>query len=378
MLLRGKRRRWLIAAVLSGLALAALFPFTRLVTTIRLLAVVRRVAAGEIGRSPAVKEDTIIRRLGASKRVGIVYRPADSNPRSAVILVHGVSELGCYHPRLVSLSRALAGAGYMVLTPDITLFREFRIYPPPLDEISFWLKEVHNVDGGRELRRVGLAGISFSGTLSLIAASQPQNRDAAAYVVGIGSFDDLIRCSAGWFAAGPVTVGEGYCPTRFYAKWIMMLAAVDMLEAIEDREFIQVVLRNLLLQKEVPSNPGSMTEEGRRWCRLALMREDQEDPALARRIERHVSAVLYPGLATQRPAAEIRCPVFLAHGAYDDLVPPEESRRLREKIVQARSYLVISPFLTHTHPREKSLNWRQQVGAALDLFGFFYALSGAM
>jgi pimeloyl-ACP methyl ester carboxylesterase len=378
LLLHGKRRRWLITAVLSGLALAALFPFGRLVATVRLLAVIRHVAAGEIGRSPAVKEDTIIRRLGALKRVGITYRPADANPTSAVILVHGVSELGCYHPRLVSLSRALAGAGFLVLTPDITLFREFRIYPPPLDEISFWLNEVHNVDGGRELRRVGLAGISFSGTLSLIAASQPQNRDATAYVVGIGSFDDLIRCSAGWFAAGPITVGEGYHPTRFYARWIMMLAAVDMLEAGEDREFIQVVLRNLLLQKEVPSIPGRVTEEGRRWCRLALMREDQEDPTLARRIEQHVSALLYPGLATQQPAAEIRCPVFLAHGAYDDLVPPEESRRLREKIVQARSYLVISPFLTHTHPMEKSLDWRQQAGAALDLFGFFYALSGAM
>jgi pimeloyl-ACP methyl ester carboxylesterase len=374
----GKRRKWLITAVLSGLALAAFFPFGRLIATARLLAVVRRVAAGEIGRSPAVKEDTIIRRLGGSKRVGITYRPANSNPTSAVILVHGVSELGCYHPRLVSLSRALAGAGYMVLTPDITLFREFRIYPPPLDEISFWLKEVHNVDGGGELRRVGLAGISFSGTLCLIAASQPQNRDAAAYVVGIGSFDDLIRCSAGWFAAGPITVGEGYYPTRFYAKWIMMLAAVDMLEASDDREFIQVVLRNLLLQKEVPSIPGSVTEEGRRWCRLALMRENQENPALAHRIEQHVSAVLYPGLATQQPAAEIRCPVFLAHGAYDDLVPPEESRKLRKKIVRARSYLVISPFLTHTHPMEKSLDWWQQAGAALDLFGFFYALSGAM
>ena len=163
MSLSGKRRRWLIVAVLSGLALAAFFPFGRFVATVRLLTVVRLVAAGEIGRSPAVKEATIIRRLGASERVGITYRPAHANPVSGIILVHGISEHGCYHPRLVSLSRALAGAGYMVLTPDIALFREFRINPPPLDEISFWLKEVHKVDGGSELRRVGLEGSRFRG-----------------------------------------------------------------------------------------------------------------------------------------------------------------------------------------------------------------------
>jgi pimeloyl-ACP methyl ester carboxylesterase len=377
-LLRGKRRRWLIAAVLSGSALAAVLSLGRLVTTVRLLGVVRRVAAGEIGSGPAVKEETIIRHPGGAERIAIAYRPANANPASAVILVHGISELGCYHPRLVSLARALAEAGYMVLTPDIAMFRDFRIHPPPLDEISYWLKEARNTDGGRQLRRVGLAGISFSGTLCLIAASRQQNRDTVAYVVGIGSFDDLIRCSTGWFAAGPVTVGDGYYPTRFYAKWIMMLAAIDMLESNEDREYIQAVLRSLLLQKAVPAIPGSLTVEGRRWHRLALMREDQEDPALAHRMEQHIAGILYPGLATRQPAAEIRCPVFLAHGAYDDLIPPEESLQLREKILHAKSYLVISPFLTHTHPMEEPLHWRQKAGAALDLLSFFHALCGVM
>ena len=377
MSLRIRKRGWLIAAALSVSAMAVFLPYGRILATGRLLGAVRRVAAGEIGSKPAVEEEAIIRYPGGVRRVGIAYRPAKANPASGIILVHGVSELGCYHPRLVSLSRALAGAGYLVLTPEIAMFRDFRILPPPLDEISYWLKEVRNTNGGRQLRRVGLAGISFSGTLCLIAASRQENRDAVAYVVGIGSFDDLIRCSTGWFAAGPLTVSEGYYPTRFYAKWIMMLAAVDMLESKEDREYIRAVLHSLLLQKAVPAIPGNLTGEGRRWHRLALMREDQEDPELARRLEKHSAAILYPGLATRQPAAEIRCPVFLAHGAYDDLIPPEESLRLREKIVHAESHLVISPFLTHTHPMEKSLDWRQKAGAAVDLLGFFYALSGA-
>jgi pimeloyl-ACP methyl ester carboxylesterase len=109
-----------------------------------------------------------------------------------------------------------------------------------------------------------------------------------------------------------------------------------------------------------------------------MMPEDQEDPELARQITNHVAAILYPALATETPAAEIRCPVFLAHGSYDDLIPPEESVFLRAKILQARSYLLVSPFLTHTHPWGKPLGWAAKARASLGLFAFLYHLAGAV
>jgi pimeloyl-ACP methyl ester carboxylesterase len=373
-----KKRNWLIFAALCLSATAAYEPLTRLITTARLLRAVRQVASGEIGKDAAVLEEKIVRRMGATDQEALVYRPSGSAPAGAVVLVAGVSELGCYHPRLLSLSRALARAGFLVLCPDIKMFRDFRIYPPPLDEISLWLKEVRSVKGGQRLRHVGLAGISFSGTLSLIAAARPQNRDLAAYVLGIGSFDDLTHCSDFWFGAGPVTVGPGYYPTRFYAKWVIMLAALDLLPAAGDREYLGTVLRSLLVQKGVPPPPESLTDQGRRWHRLALMREDETDMDLSRQIEQHVASYFYPALSTAQPAAEIHCPVFLAHGAYDDLIPAEESRRLQEKIVQAKSYLLISPFLTHTHPWQKPLGWWTKAGAFLDLLGFFYRLTGVL
>jgi acetyl esterase/lipase len=256
--LGGKKQTWLLLA-LCAIAVVSYVPVTRLITAARLITVLRRVASADSRSNPAIHVERIIRRVGDSEREGIVYRPSLSSPDSAVVLVAGVSELGCDHPNLVALSRALAGAGFLVLTPDIKMLREFRIFPPPLDEISFWLHEVRKVEGGQKLRRVGLAGISFSGTLALITAAQPRNRDSVAYVLGIGCFDDLIRCSRFWFDAGPVTVGPGYYPNRFYAKWIIMLAAVDLLPAEEDRQFLQVVLRNLLQQKGVPSPPDTLS-----------------------------------------------------------------------------------------------------------------------
>ncbi len=358
--------------------LAGLSSLPRLFTTVRLLTVVRRVAGGEIGKDPAIHEETVTRRVGQSALEAIVYRPADASPAGAVVIIPGVSEFGCRHPRLVSLSRALAGTGLLVLTPDIRMLREFRIYPPPLEEISFWLHEVRGLEGARQLRRVGLAGISFSGTLSLIAAAQPQNRDLADYVLAIGPFDDLKRCSDFWFGAGPVTVGPGYYPTRSYAKWIIMLAAVDLLPSAGDRQALRQVLLDLLQQKSPrpPENP--LSAEGARWQRLALMPENQADPELTERILGRVESLLYPALSTREPAAAIRCPVFLAHGAYDDLIPPEESRSLRKKITHAKSYLLISPFLTHTHPWQQPLSWWRKTTATIELFVFFYRIAAAL
>jgi pimeloyl-ACP methyl ester carboxylesterase len=369
------RRKWLLGLMLGTLALVAYTPVTRLIKTIRLLTILQRIASGDSVTDASLRIDRISRKLGSTIREAIIYRPQSSSPSSAVILIPGVSELGCDHPRLVSLSRALAAHGFLVLTPDIKMLRKFLIYPPPLDDISFWLREVRNLEGGPRLRRVGLAGISFSATLAFIAAAQPQNRDLADYLLGVGPFDDITRCSHFWFDAGQVTVGPGCYPTRYYARWIIMIAALDLLPSADDRRFLDTVLRNLLLQKQLPPHPDSISPQGKRWYELAVMREDQEDPELSRQIETRVATMLHPALATARPAAEIRCPVFLAHGAYDDLIPYEESLRLKEKITQARSYVLVSPFLTHTHPLEKPLGWRVRFRAGFDVLLFFYHIT---
>ncbi len=345
---------------------------------LRLMTVVERVASGDIEKSPAIAESVVVRRIGASEVDALTYCPAGSNPSDGVLLIPGVSELGCRHPRLVSLSRALAKSGFFVVTPDIKILREFKIYPPPLDEISYWIRETRKLSGGLRLRRLGLAGISFSGTLALISAGQPQNRDLVAFVLGIGCFDELSRCCRFWFGAGPVTMGPGYYPTRYYARWIIMLAAVDLLIDPAERQFQEMLLTDLLLQKNPPSPPDSISTESLRWYRLATMREDQSDPQLAEQIERHVADNLLPLLATDVPAREIRCPVFLAHGAYDDLIPPEESKILRGKIREAKSYLLITPFVTHTHPSERRLGWAGETKAILSLFTFFYHLAGVL
>ncbi len=367
------KRRSYIAVILIVAALAAYAPLRNLGFAVQMMLALRSLASGSTGQDLPVAMEKVRRQRGSDSDEALVYYPARRLPERALVLVPGISELGCYHPRLMALSRSLADKGFLVLTPDIRMFRQFRMSPEALDEIQFWFDSVGSLREGAKVRQVGLAGISFSGTLALIAAARPGMRDRVAWVLAIGAYADPLRCSREWFAAGPVTVGPGYYPTRFYARWIIMIAALDLLPDGQERAFLRTVLGDLLLQRPILP-PPQLTPEAARFYRLAVMREDQEDPDLARRIEAYMVPRLYGQITPDRAATEVRCPVFLVHGAQDDLISPEESRRLGRQI-RAKSTLLISPFLTHTHPNERSMTLSERARAVLDLLYFFYGFA---
>lgn len=370
-----KTRKWTIAILFLALAAVGYIPIATMVFAARMAWILRSLASGATGDDLPVQLTKVQRHMGDRPVEALVYRPKGSSPTRALVFIAGISELGCYHPRLMALCRFLADKGFLVVTPDITMFREFEISAEPIDQIVFWLQQVRTLEGSRRVERIGLAGISFSATLSLIAAARPEIRDEVSFFLGIGPYCDLFRCFQGWFASGPVTVGEGYYPTRFYAKWIIMNLALDMLPSPEDRHFLHEILLDLLLQQKVPPADPGLTPEGLRWYRLAVMREDQSDDELVQKIAVHLSPIFFHQLDPAQAAAAIRFPVFLVHGAYDDLIPPEESREMQKKITRAPCHLLTTPFLTHTHPLEKPFTWRQKTLAVGDSIAFFYSFA---
>ena len=373
MISRSGRLKWVLAAVLLLAAAWLWDPVKDLAYSVRLALVLQRQASGATGEGLAVREIKVRRPWGSENREALVYYPRGSSPRKAVIIVAGLSELGCYHPSLVAFSRQLAHTGVYVITPDIREFRAFRISAEPMEEVVFWFNQIGALEGSRRVEKTGLAGISFSATLVLIAAARSDLRDRVSFVLGIGPYCDLSRCAGEWFAAGPGTAADGRYPTRFYAKWIIMLAALEMVPHPGDRRSLHSVLEALLLQREIPSPEPGLTDEGKRWYRLATMRGDRSDDELVRRIEERLAAKLYHELDPVKSLPDLRCPAFFLHGAYDDLIPPRESLDLHQRI--PRSFVLISPFLTHTHPSDRKLPLRRRVTAGLEALMFCYRLA---
>ncbi len=366
-----RKRKWIAIVVLAP-AIVACLPLPNLLLAARMAWALRSLASGSTGEQLPVGLTKVRRHMGNRSLEALVYNPKDAAPTRALVFVAGISELGCYHPRLMALCRYLANEGFLVLTPDVPEFRRFEVSAEPVDQIVFWFRQLKALEGTDRLKHVGLAGISFSATLSLIAAAKPEIRNQVDFLLGIGSYWDLRRCAEGWFASGPVTVGEDYYPTRFYAKWIIMNAALGMLPEARDREFLHQVLLDLLLQKKVPPADPGLTPAGLRWYKLALLRENQSDDELSTQIREYLEPIIFRQLDPEQAAAEIRCPVFLVHGAYDDLIPPEESREMQAHITGPSCYLLTSPFLTHTHPLDRSHTWGQRASSAVESLAFFY------
>jgi pimeloyl-ACP methyl ester carboxylesterase len=371
-----KFRKWGIAAGVLIIGALLVNPISHLAFSVRLALSLQKMASGATEQNLAIREATIHRQMGAQNYDALLYYPEKSRATKAIILVAGLSELGCRHPRLIAFSRLLANKGLLVITPDIREFRDFQITAEPIHQILFWYSQVPSLEGGEKIQSTGLAGISFSGTLALMAAARPEIRDSVGFVACIGPYSSLIRCTRGWFAAGPVTVRGNYYPTRFYARWLVMSAALNMLPSQSDRRILHKVLDDLLLQKDTPPADPDLTPAGTRWHALATMREDQSDPELSKQIETYLVSSIYPQLDPESSLGNLLCPVFLLHGAYDDLIAPDESIELHQRI--PNSYLLISPFLTHTHPVDAPLSRKQKVKSALETILFCYRFSRAL
>jgi pimeloyl-ACP methyl ester carboxylesterase len=359
------------------LALCALLlgPVHDLVFAVRFALSLQKLASGKLSQQNGIRETKVRRQFEGRDHEALVYCPEKSPAKKAVVLVAGLSEQGCYHPRLMAIARLLAGEGFLVLTPDIREFRDLLITAEPVRQILFWHREVPKLEGGEKVKKTGLAGISFSGTLALMAAAEQEARDSVAFVAGIGPYSDLTRCTRDWFAADPSAVPKGYYPTRFYAKWLVMRMALGMVDSEKDRVFLHDVLTRLLLQKEIPIPDPDLTVEGARWYALAVMEENQTDAGLAAEIEQYLVSTLYAQLDPGAALTRLKCPAFFIHGAYDDLIPSRESEELHRRI--SHSYLLVSPFLTHTHPTDKPLSAVQKAKAALDTLVFCYHFSRA-
>ncbi len=374
-----KRRMWAISAIVLVLVAAAAYsPVANLTMAVQMALAVRSLASGGTGEELPVRQGKITRRFENRDLLALVYRPERILPKRALVFVAGISELGCYHPRLVALSRYLANRGFLVITPDIPAFRRFEVSAEPIDQIEFWFEQVRTMEGAEGVEHIGLAGISFSASLSMIAAARPAIRNDVAFLLGIGAYYDLHRCLEGWFGRGPITVPEGYYPTRFYAKWIIMKAALGMLASEYDRKFLDEVLVDLLLQKPVPAADPQISSDAKIWYELATMRENQSNDELEGKIEGYLTPILLRQIDPAPATAEVRCPVFLFHGAYDDLIPPEESVALKRHIRQAACHLLITPFLTHTHPLQKTLSLREKTSAVADSLAFFYSFANVV
>jgi len=283
----------------------------------------------ELGRRPVTEE------ISRAPGVGRVrwYQPSVPAAAPPLLVVHGVHPEGIDEARLRSFARAMAEAGVLVATPEVTPLTRFRIDRRAIRIIG--RAAAHLADrSGRP--RVGVLGISFAGGLALIAAGSSEHREAIGYVVALGAHHDVARI-ARWYVGQEIYGPDGERPPvapHPYGAGVLLENHLDRFLPPKDVAAARRVLRASLLGREDASERRmrALSPEGRRA--LSRILDRRKDDAVGdelldalREDRRRVRAVSPAGRL-----AGVRVPVYLVHGTGDPIVPSTETRWLAKEL----------------------------------------------
>jgi dienelactone hydrolase len=348
---RPARRSLLLLLLLVPCAIAATAPAIN--TRLRAASLLLRIEnAGDRGSLARYETCAVIETDSSlATPEGLVparlYTPMGIAHPPHIMIVHGVHHLGIHDPRIVAFARALAQTGIQVFTPEIRDLADYKVTPAVIDTIGLAARQFSREAGAP----VGVLGISFSGSLSLIAAADPRNANSIAFVVSLGSHDNMQRV-ARFFLTGETPRPDGtsgFVKPHEYGALVLLYShpedffpAADLATARESLKCLlweDVDASRRLAEKLSPSSRAIMEH-------LYAHDRDALKPALLQEIERHTAEM--QAVSADHKLAGVHVPVLLLHGAADDVIPNTELLWL-EKEVPA-PYLrgaLITPLLSH-------------------------------
>jgi pimeloyl-ACP methyl ester carboxylesterase len=305
---------------------------------------------------PVYEADTIAQTQSGPLKVK-TYTPTDVANAPGMLLLHGVHHLGMQDPRMVNLARAMASAGFVVATPELHDLTEYHVTPQTVDTIgqsAIWFQQqTHHA--------VGIVALSFAGGLALMAAARPEYADKMGYVLAVGAHDDMARV-ARFFATNLMEEPDGTrVPFQAHEYGVLILAYSHLEDFFtsEDVPVARQSLRQRLWETPDPMNTAaSLSPAGAGQMKLLVYHREQLEKAFLAVIERHRAE-----MSAVSPAGRLKSltmPVYLLHGAGDNIIPPAESRWLAREVPPSELRgLLISRALSHVDVENK-VSFRDQ------------------
>jgi pimeloyl-ACP methyl ester carboxylesterase len=277
-----------------------------------------------------------------------MYVPVGAKEPPPIVILHGVHHLGIEEPRLKNFSRAMASHGYLVLTPELPGIDNYHVTGASVPVIGAAAQELSRRSGAP---KVGVLGLSFAGGLALIAASDPRYADNIAWVTAVGAQDDVARVLK-FFATNEIPLPTGETEklkAHEYGPLVVVYSHPEEFFSAEDAPIAERALQHLLWEDMAVAHAEAtqMSPDGQR--RMQLLFEHHTEslaPVLLASIDKYKAE--YVPASPRGNISGLHVPVFLLHGAADDVIPPAESLWLEHDIpaglVRER---LISPVVSH-------------------------------
>jgi len=290
-----------------------------------------------------------------------LYVPRGVPHPAGMVLVHGIHHLGIDEPRLVNFARAAASDGFAVLTPEIAALADYHVDSASIGTIgesSAWLEQ--RLDTGP----VTIVGVSFAGSLSLLAARDPHYAPHIRALALMGAYDDLARVVR-FLATSRAEYPDGRSvpyTAHDYGAAVFVYSHLEQFFSPSDLPVAHDALRYWLWER--PSDAQALfprlSPEGRTTMEILVARQiDRIRPKLLHAIQADESQLA--AISPEGKLGELRTPVFLLHGSTDDVIPSSETLWLERDIPrQDLREALITPVFSHVDP-DKHAVWRDQL-----------------
>jgi pimeloyl-ACP methyl ester carboxylesterase len=250
-------------------------------------------------------------------------------------------------PRLMGFAAAMASCGLQVLTPELPGIRDYHIDRSSvrvIGEAAKWFRQ-------RTGAPAGVMGLSFSGGLALMAASDAVYRQDFKFVFTVGAQDAMDHV-AQFYLTGAETRPDGSVErlrAHEYGALVLEYEHLEDFVPVADVVAIRQVLRQHLYEDKAAENAAmKKLNKGQRQEAVALM--DSSSPVTLAKLAavetRHGAEM--DGLSPHGRLRELTTPVFLLHGEADNIIPSAETLWMASELQDATlKAVLVSPVLSH-------------------------------
>ena len=319
-----RQRKKSFAVLLLVLLSAVAWPFTKV--HLQALAVLRLVSGQPVPWiiTQLVAEPVRTEDVQFATDAGVVqarfYLPERHPEAPGLVVLHGVHHLGIEEPRLVSFAAAMASCGVRVLTPQLPGIADYHVDRSSVRVIGESARWFAGQMGGP----VGVLGLSFSGGLALVAASDPVHRPDFKFVFAVGSQDAMDHV-AKYYLTGREIRPDG------------------TIERLTPHEYGALVLEYEHLEDFVPKQDEAAI---RPVLRQHLYEDKSAERLAEANSEVHVEEM--EGLSPHGMLSTMTTPVFLLHGEADNIIPAAETLWMASELPRtALQEVLVSPVLSH-------------------------------
>jgi len=290
-----------------------------------------------------------------------LYVPRGVAHPPGMLLVHGIHHLGMDEPRLENFARAAASDGFAVLTPEVAALADYHVDGASIGTIgesAAWLQQ--RLGTGP----VTVVGVSFAGGLSLLAACDPRYAPHIRALVLMGAYDSLtrvVRFLATNQAEFPDGRMEAYT-AHDYGAAVFVYSHLEQFFPASDLPVAHDALRDWLWEhpEDAQALFPQLSPASRATMEILITRQiGQLRPKLLEAIQEDDAQL--SAISPQGKLGALRAPVFVLHGATDDIIPSTESLWLERDI--PKPYLLdalITPAFSHVDP-DKHAVWRDRL-----------------